>query len=151
MSLADTTELSLLALIFKNTDFTTVGDAGGLRGSVTAGSIYATLHSADPGETGTATTSEATWTNYARVAVARSAAGWTTANTAPTQASNTAATTFPTGGATGQTVTHFSSTIGTTGSGAANILWSGALTASLAVSSGVTPSFAIGAFVNNLD
>ena len=89
-------------------------------------------------------TSEATYTNYARVAVARSAAGFTISGTAPTQAANAAAVTFPTCGTTGNTITYFG--ISTTASGAGELYFSGALTspASLAVANGITPSFAIG-------
>lgn len=139
MSKANTWENGLLELLFKNTDFTDVGDAGGLRGSVTAGSLYVSLHTGDPGEAGDQTTSEAAYTSYARVAVARSAAGWTvTANAVE----NTAAITFPecTGGS--ETETHFG--VGTASSGAGKLLYSGSLTASLAVSNGITPEFAAG-------
>jgi len=140
MSLTDAAENALVLLLFNNTGWANVGDATGLRGSTTAGSFYISLHTADPGETGTQTTSEATYTSYARVAVARSSGGFTiTADTA----ANTAAVTFPacTGGSS--TVTYFG--IGTASSGAGNLIASGALTASLAVTNGITPSFAIGA------
>lgn len=87
----NTFENDLLLLIFNNTNIANVGDATGLRGSTTAGSLYVSLHSADPGEGGNQTTSEISYTGYARVAVARSAAGWTIASN---QVSNTAAITF---------------------------------------------------------
>ena len=140
MSLTDAAENALVLLLFNNTGWANIGDATGLRGSTTAGSFYISLHTADPGETGNQTTSEAAYTSYARVAVARSSAGFTiTADTA----ANTAAVTFPacTGGSA--TVTYFG--IGTASSGVGNLIASGALTASLAVSNGITPSFAIGA------
>jgi len=140
MSLTDAAENALVLLLFNNTGWANIGDATGLRGSTSAGSFYISLHTADPGETGNQTTSEAAYTSYARVAVARSSAGFTiTADTA----ANTAAVTFPacTGGSS--TVTYFG--IGTASSGTGNLIASGALTASLAVSNGITPSFAIGA------
>ena len=144
MSKSNTTESDLLLLIFNNTNNALVGDATGLRGSTTAGSLYVALHTADPGEAGDQTTSEATYTSYARVAVARSAAGWTISGTAPTQAANAAAVTFPacTGGSS--TCTYFS--VGVATSGASKILYSGAIT-SLAVTNGITPTGAIGALV----
>lgn len=77
MSKSNASETALLALLFNNTDFATIGDAGGLQNSATAGSFYISLHTADPGEAGNQTTSEATYGSYARVAVARSGAGWT--------------------------------------------------------------------------
>lgn len=149
MSMSNTTESDILLLLFNNSNDANVGDATGLRGSTTAGSFYVALHTADPGETGDQTTSEATYTSYARVAVARSSGGWTISGTAPTQAANAAAINFPacTGGS--NTITHFS--LGVASSGASKIIYSGALTSSLAVSSGITPSFAIGALVCTLD
>ncbi len=97
------------------------------------------LHTADPGEAGTQTTSEADYTGYARVAVTRNGAGWSvTGNTA----SNAAEVTFPecTGGA--NTITHVS--VGLASSGASQILYKGALTAPLEVSNLITPRFPVG-------
>ena len=139
MSKGNTFENDLLLLIFNNTNIANIGDATGLRGSSTAGSLYVSLHTGDPGEGGDQTTSEATFTSYARVAVARSGAGWTVSGNA---VSNAAAVTFPacTGGS--NTITHFA--VGMSSSGAGKVLYKGALSASLAVSNGITPSFAIG-------
>ena len=139
MSKSNTWENDLLLLLFNNTGSSLIGDATGLRGSTAAGSLYVSLHTADPGEAGTQTTSETSYTNYTRVAVARSGAGWTVSTNT---ASNTAAVNFPTCGTTGATITHFG--IGTDASGTGKLLYKGALTSSLAVSNGVTPSFAIG-------
>jgi hypothetical protein len=146
MSATNAFETDLLELIFNNTDIANIGDAAGLQNSATAGSLYVSLHTGDPGETGDQTTSEATYTSYARVAVARSGAGWTVSGN---NASNAAAVTFPT--ATGGTndITHFG--IGTDSSGAGNLLFKGALTATLSVSNGITPSFAIGELDVNAD
>lgn len=136
MSLSNAFETLLLQHIFNNSAMANIGDATGLPGSAAAGSLYVSLHTADPGEAGSQTTSEATYTSYARVAVARTSGGWTIAGNA---VSNTAAINFPaaTGGA--NTITHFG--IGTLSSGVGTLLFSGALTASLAVSTGITPSF----------
>lgn len=149
MSLSNAAESDLLKLIFQNTTFAGIGDATGLVGSGAAGSLYVALHTADPGETGDQTTSEAAYTSYARVAVARTSGGWTISGTGPTQAANAAAVTFPACTGSSATCTHFS--VGRASSGAGEILWSGALTSSLAVSNGITPSFAIGALVCTLD
>jgi hypothetical protein len=97
------------------------------------------LHTSDPGEAGSQTTNETAYTNYARVAVARSGAGWTVSGNA---VANAATITFPTCGASGATITHFG--VGTDSSGAGALLYKGALTASLAVSSGITPEFLAG-------
>jgi hypothetical protein len=146
MSATNAFETSLLSHIFANANIANVGDATGLRGSSTAGSLYVSLHTADPGETGDQTTSEATYTSYARVAVARSGAGWTVSGN---NASNAAAVAFPAATGGTNTITHFG--IGTDSSGAGNLLFKGALSASLAVSSGITPSFAIGELDVNVD
>lgn len=145
--MSNTFETELLNHIFNNSAVANVGDATGLRGSTTAGSLYIALHTADPGEAGSATTSEATYTSYARQAVARSAGGFTVSGNS---VSNAAAVTFPacTGGS--NTITHFS--VVKESSGASVIIVSGALASSLAVSSGVnTPQFAIGALTATAD
>lgn len=137
MSKSNTFENDLLKLIFNNTDIADIGDAGGLQNSATAGSLYVALHTADPGEAGNASTNESAYTSYARVAVARDAGGWTVSGNSAT---NTALIQFPecTGGS--ETITHVSIT--TASSGASKILYSGALSASRSVSSGIQPQFA---------
>lgn len=149
MSLSNASENDLLLLLFNNTTWANVGDATGIVHSTTAGSFFISLHTADPGEAGSQTTSEATYTSYARVAVARSSAGWTVSGTAPTQAANAAAINFPacTGGS--NTITFFA--VGRDTSGTGEIIASGSLTASLSVSTGITPSFAIGALTVTAD
>lgn len=133
---------NLLKLLFQNTAWANVGDASGLQPSATAGSLYISLHTADPGVGGNQTTSESAYTNYARQAVARSSGGWSEASAV---ASNAGAITFPQCGATGSTVTYVG--IGTASTAAGHLIASGALTSpsSLAISNGITPSFAIGA------
>jgi hypothetical protein len=139
MSKGNTFENDLLLLIFNNTNAADIGDATGLRGSSSAGSLYVCLHTADPGEAGNATTNECAYTSYARVAVARSGAGWTVTGNAVT---NAALIQFPqcTGGS--ETATHFSITVAS--SSTSKILYKGALSASLAISSGIQPQFAAG-------
>lgn len=149
MSLSNASENDLLLLLFNNTNWANLGDATGLRGSTTAASFFISLHTADPGETGNQTTSEATYTGYARVAVARSSAGWTVSGTAPTQAANAAAVTFGACTAGSNTITHV--VIGRDTSSTGEIVATIALTASLSVSTGITPSFAIGQLVCTAD
>lgn len=139
MSKSNTFENDLLLLIFNNTDITLIGDAAGLQNSAAAGSLYVSLHTSDPDEAGDQTTNETTYTDYARVAVARSGAGWTVTGNA---VANAALVQFPQCGVTGATLTHFG--VGTDSSGAGKLLYSGALSASLAVSSGIQPQFAAG-------
>ncbi len=139
MSKSNTFENDLLLLVFNNTDITLIGDAAGLQNSAAAGSLYVSLHTSDPDEAGDQTTNETTYTDYARVAVARSGAGWTVTGNA---VANAALVQFPQCGVTGATLTHFG--VGTDSSGAGKLLYSGALSASLAVSSGIQPQFAAG-------
>lgn len=148
MSATDTLETGLLQLILQNANLANIGDATGLRGSTTAGSLYISLHTADPGETGSQTTSETSYTNYVRVGITRAsgAGGWTVSGN---NGSNTSTVTFATCGATGATISHFG--VGTASSGAGTLLFKGALTSNLAVSNGITPSFAAGDLDINAD
>lgn len=146
MSLSNAFETDLLNLIFNNVAAASIGDAGGLQPSAADGSLYISLHTADPGETGDQTTNESAYTSYARVAVARTVGGWTVAGN---QAETAGATTFPEATGGSETITHFG--IGTAASGAGKLLASGALDASRAVSSGITPNFAAGAIVVTFD
>jgi len=149
MSASDTLEAGILNLLFKNTTFAGVGDATGLVGSTSAGNLYISLHTADPTDAGSQTSSEASYTSYARVAVARSGSGWSVSGTSPTTVTNVATISFPacTGGSS--TVTYFG--VGANSSGAGQLLFSGALTSSLAVSNGITPSFAASALTVTAD
>lgn len=90
MSKTNAWETGLLNLVFNNINFANLGDVTGLRGSTTAGSLWLSLHTSDPGETGAAT--EAAYTSYARQAVARSSAGFTISGNSVTL---TAAISFP--------------------------------------------------------
>lgn len=128
MSKGNTTETDILAKIFTATAIS--WDA------VTDLDIH--LHTADPGEAGVSTTSEATYGSYALVTVARTAAGWTvTGNTC----TNDALIQFPQCTAGSNTLTHVS----ITPAGSTQILYSGALNASLSVSTGIQPQFAASA------
>lgn len=130
----------LALLLFNNTDIANIGDASGLQNSATAGSLYLALHTADPGDAGTATTSEASYGSYARVAVARSGAGWTISSR---NATNAADIVFPTRSDVGtQVLTNWS--IVKESSGASIILFKGALTDSLSVTLNIAPRITAG-------
>lgn len=146
MSATNVLENGLLSLLFENANYANVGDATGLRGSSTAGVFYISMHTANPNETGTQTTSEAAYISYARVSVARSTSGWTVASGV---ADNDAAINFPQ--ATGGSETETYIGIGSDASGTGNLFIWGALTSGLLVSSGVSPSFAAGALDCTLD
>lgn len=97
--------------------------------------IATSLQTADPGVGGNQSTSEAGYTSYARVNVARSGAGFTVSTNTVVPAG---AITFPACTGSSSTVTFM--TWGKTGGGASIILWSGTVTPNIAVTSGVTPS-----------
>lgn len=137
MSKANTTENALLALIFNATTFDGIAENDTTSPNT---NLYLALHTADPGEAGNQSTNEATYTSYARIAIARSGAGWTVSGNT---AQNAALAQFPqcTGGT--NTITHVS--IGLLSSGAGTILYSGALNASLSVANLIQPQFSAGA------
>jgi hypothetical protein len=142
MSKTNTWENGLLLLLFNNTAFTGVGDAGGLLPSAVAGSLFASLHTGDPGEAGDQTTSEIAYTSYARVAVARSGAGWTVSGNSVVPAANID---FPAGTGGSGTATHAG--IGTATSGAGKLLYKGAITPNIVCGSGVTPRLGTGSTI----
>ena len=147
MSASDTFEGLLLDLLFLNTNAANIGDATGLRGSTTAGSFYISLHTADPGEAANQATSEVAYTGYARVAVARSGAGF---SRAANVISNVAEVLFGTcTAAPGSPATHFG--IGTAASGAGSMLLTGALGASYQPAVGNAPRFGPGALTTSAD
>jgi hypothetical protein len=142
MSKSDTFESDLLKLTFQATAIANIADNAATSPLT---NLFISLHTADPTDTGTESSSEATYTGYARVTVARTSGGWTLSGTSPTQVANAAAINFAACTAGSNTITFFA--VGVATSGATKILYSGALTSSLAVSAGITPSFAIGALV----
>jgi hypothetical protein len=137
MSKGNTFENDLLKLIF---NATAIADLAENDSSSPLTSLYVSLHTADPGEAGDQTTSEATYGSYARVAVARSGAGWTVTGN---EVANAALVQFPQCSSGSNTVTHVA--VGTVSSGAGKVLYKGPLSASLDVSSGIQPQFAPGA------
>lgn len=146
MSMSNASETNLLNLLFNNVDWPNVGDAAGLQNSATAGSFYVALHSSDPGDAGNQTTNEVSYTGYARVGVARSAGGFTVSGS---QVSNAATVQFGECTAGTATATHFS--VGLLSAGAGDILYSGALSASRSISSGIMPLFNSGALQGVID
>jgi hypothetical protein len=131
MSKGNTAENKILLLLFNATAWANIADNAA---SSPLTSLYVSLHTADPGEAGDQTTNEATYTSYARMAVARSGSGWTVTNNSCSPVANVD---FPacTGGT--NTITH--AAIGTASSGAGMLLYSGAVSPNIAVSTGVQP------------
>jgi hypothetical protein len=142
MSMSNAFETESLDLIFNNAAIANIGDAGGLQPSATAGSLYVSLHSADPGEAGNQGTNEVAYTDYARVGVVRSAGGWTVSGNT---ASNTALIQFPQCGASGATATYVGIGVSGTAADSGVLLYSGQLGSSLTIANLITPQFAAGA------
>lgn len=142
MSKSNAFETANLLLWLNNTNIANVGDETGLRGSTTVGSLYFALHTADPGEAGDQTTSEAAYTGYARVAKTRTVTDFTVAGNAGSLATNA---NFPNGSGGGGTATHWS--LGVAASGASMILFKGALTPTIAMGAGVAPQILAGTMV----
>lgn len=136
MSKSNALENSFLLLLFNATTFDGIAE-NDTTSPVT--NLYVSLHTADPGEAGDQTTNEATYTSYDRVAVARTSGGWTVTGNAVT---NVDAILFPTATGGADTITHFG--IGTAASGAGTLLYSGAVTPNLAVSTGIAPNIPAG-------
>lgn len=131
MSKGNTYETDILALAFNATPIANIAD-NAASSPLTA--LYVSLHTADPGEAGTQTTSECAYTSYARVAVNRNSGGWSVASGSCSPVANID---FPacTGGS--ETATHFA--VGVASSGASKILYSGAISPNISISSGVQP------------
>lgn len=127
---ASTFANDLLKLIFLGTAIATIAINDT---STPITNIFASLHTADP-TSGNQTTSEAAYTSYARVAVARTAGGWTVSTNTVVPA---AAITFP--AATGGTETEAYAGLGSLTSGAGLLFFTGAVSPTIAVSNGVTP------------
>ncbi len=139
MSKGNTFENDLLLLVFNATAIANIADNAA---SSPLTSLYVALHTADPGEAGNQTTSEATYTGYARVAVARSGSGWTVTGNS---VENAALVQFGQCSSGTNSITHFS--VGTASSSTGKVLYKGALTATLAVSAGIQPQFPAGDLV----
>lgn len=131
MSISNTTETALLALIFNATAWANYADNAATTPQT---QIAVSLNTADPGEAGTMQTTEAAYTSYARINVNRSSGGWTVSGGSVSPVANID---FP--AATGGSETETAFSVGKTGVGAAAILFSGSVSPTIAVSSGVTP------------
>jgi len=119
MSKSDAFETDVLNHIFKSIAIPTLG-----------ATIYTALHTADPGDTGNASTNEVSYTGYARVGITRGA-GFTVTGNSVSPAANI---TFPASTGGGATATHFSYSVASTGT--AKILYSGTVSPSIVITSG---------------
>jgi len=107
--------------------------------------VFVSLHvGALTPATGTQSDQETAYSNYLRVAKARSVAGWTAPSGGATE--NEGSVQFAQCGVTGAVLTYVAT--GTTATGSAGIAWHyGLLNSPLTVSNGITPIFADGTLV----
>jgi hypothetical protein len=131
MSKSNTFENDWLKLIFNATAIANLADNAA---SSPLTNLYVSLHTADPGEAGNQTTNETSYTSYARVAVARTSGGWTVTNNSVSPVANID---FPAATGGSGTITYFG--VGSASSGTGVLYYSGTVTPSISVSSGVTP------------
>lgn len=131
MSLGNTFENDLVKLIFQAT---AIGNLADNAASSPLTNLYVSLHTGDPGEGGSQTTSECAYTDYARVAVARTSGGWSVSANVVTPVANID---FPPATGGSETATYLG--VGSASSGAGKLMMSGAISPSIVISSGVTP------------
>lgn len=131
MSKGNTFETDLLQLIFNATAIANIADNAGTSPLT---QLFVSLHTADPGEAGSQTTSEVAYTGYARVGVNRTSGGFTVTGNSVSPAANIDFGACTAGTAT---ATHFA--IGTASTGTGKILYKGAISPTIAISTGVTP------------
>lgn len=127
-----TFENDILKLIFNGTAITNIAD-NTATSPIT--SLYVSLHTADPTDAGNQTSSEISYTGYARVGVSRSTGGWTVTGSSVSPLANIDFGAMTAG--TGGTVTYWA--VGTASTGTGKILYSGGVSPSIVVSTGVTP------------
>lgn len=135
MSFSNQAETAILNQIFVGTATAWNGDTN----------LYIALHTADPGEAGSATSSECAYGSYARATLTRASDFTVSGN----QVSNANLEQFPQCTSGTETVTWAS--IVNTASGSGIIIVRAQLNTSIPVSTGIQPQFAAGALSFTLD
>lgn len=125
---------SILALIFNATAWVNMADNAGASPLT---NLYLALYTDDPGVGGDPRTNEATYTGYARKAVARTTGGWLVPSGGVTK--NTALAQFVECSGGSNIITHVA--IVTTASGDGDVLYAGQLTSPRTISNGIQPQF----------
>jgi hypothetical protein len=130
MSKGNALESEILALLFNGT---AIANLAMNTTSSPVTTLTVALHTADPGEAGTQATSEAAYTGYARVAVARTPGGWVVTGSSVSPVANID---FPECSASpGGPITHAS-----VGTGIGDkLLYKGAISPNITMAVGVVP------------
>lgn len=134
MSKSNAFETDLLELIFNAAGIADLADNDQ---TSPATSLYVSLHTADPGEGGGQATNETAYTGYARVAVARTAGGWTVSGASVSPVANidfAECTASP-----GAAITHFGVGTNATAGQAGYLIYSGTVTPNITMAVGVIP------------
>jgi hypothetical protein len=140
LSKSDTFENDLLKLIFNGTAIANLADNAATSPLT---QLYIALHTADPGESGTQSTSECAYTGYARVAINRNSGGFSISANVVSVVSNI---TFGSCTASAGSPATYAS-IGVASSGATKILYSGALSSPITIAVGQAPVIASGSTI----
>lgn len=135
MSFSNTAETAVLEQVFKGTALSWDANTD----------LWLSLHTASPGEAGSAVTNEATYGSYARIALTRATDFTVTGNTVE----NTNLEQFDACTSGSNTITHVG--IVTSSSGAGTLVAYAELSSPITVSTGVQPQFAAGALSFTLD
>lgn len=137
MSKSNTFGNDLMRLVFNNVAIATLGDAGGIQPSANAGSLYLSLHTADPTAAGNQSSNETAYTGYARAPVARTTSGFTVTGDSVALAANAVFGSCT--GSPGSAISHFG--IGTSASGVGKLLYSGPISGGpVTLSVSITPT-----------
>lgn len=136
MSIADVAEDAILNLVFRAVAWANIADNAASSPQTNTG---ISLHTADPGDAGDATTSEVAYTSYTRVNVGRTTGGWTASSGG--SISPAANIDFPAGTGGSGTVTFWAAgkSNATPPTGAQALHWSGTVTPNITTGNGITP------------
>jgi len=141
MSKGDTFENDLLKLIFNAVAISNLADNAA---SAPSTALWVSLHTADPGETGTQGTNETSYTGYARVSVARTTGGWVVTNNSVSPVS---VITYGTATSTSTgTLTHFGCGLSSASTGG-KILYKGTVTPNINFGQNVVPRLTTGSSI----
>jgi hypothetical protein len=141
MSKGNTFENDVLKLFFNGTAIANIADNAA---SAPSTALWASLHTADVGESGTQGTNEASYAGYARVGIARSTAGFVVSSNSVDFAATVAfgaATSTSTG-----TLSHFAVGL-TSASTGGKVLYKGTITPNINFGQGVTARLTTGSSI----
>ena len=136
MSIGDTTENAILNLVFRAVNWSLYADN---TATTPQTNIGISLNTADPTDSGTAASSEITYTSYTRVNVLRQTGGWSAASGG--SISPAANIDFPAGTGGSGTASFWTTAAsnGTPPTGSAVLLWTGGVSPAIVTGNGVTP------------